>query len=270
MGKWAKNLFGKERLGEVGLVVAGSISPEREKELLKLFDKVVFTKESAFHAHMVKKEGAEYPFVTNVYGAPAMLDVLTQMHDGGCNNVVFIGWAYGVAKQSKAGDIVIPDKAFHFDGVYHPLQPDKKFDVPDKELKQVLEGILKKQQFAYSTGNHVSVPSVSFQLPHANKEYQKIRPLTIEMELAACLSRSKEIGMRAIGILVISDTRSTSIISYPKKIYEERNKIVKTIVNNFNKFRFPPLPVKKRFSIDEHMASIIHDPDDKTNVYKKG
>lgn len=54
-------------------------------------------------------------------------------------------------------------------------------------------------------GINISVPAVTFQLPHNNKDYLKIKPTTVEMELAACLSRAKEIGMRAAGTLIISD-----------------------------------------------------------------
>jgi len=34
MGKWAKDLFGRGSFGNVGLVVAGSVSPAHEKEIL--------------------------------------------------------------------------------------------------------------------------------------------------------------------------------------------------------------------------------------------
>src|SRR3989344_4209884 len=199
MGKWAKDLFGRGSFGNVGLVVAGSVSPAHEKEILGFFDKVVYSKDSSYHAHLVRLRGKLYPVVTKVYGAPAMLDVITQMHDGGCNSLIFVGWAYGVRKNLQVGDLVIPEKSYHFEGVYHVLQPDKRFDGPDAQLTAVLEKLFKKSDVKFMRGINVSVPSVTFQLPHANREYQKIKPDTVEMELSACFSRSRDIGIRAAG-----------------------------------------------------------------------
>jgi len=42
------------------------------------------------------------------------------------------------------------------------------------------------------------------------------------------------------------------------------------LVDNFESFRLPPVPVRHKFSVDDHLASIIHDPEDKINIYKKG
>ncbi|MFH1209215.1 MAG: hypothetical protein V1663_00285 [archaeon] len=94
MGKWAKKLFGKESFSKIGIILAGTANPYTEKKVLSLFDKVISKKDSVFHAYLVRKKGRNYPLVFNVYGAPAMIDVLTEMHDGGCRIVVFIGYAY--------------------------------------------------------------------------------------------------------------------------------------------------------------------------------
>ncbi|MFH0936153.1 MAG: hypothetical protein V1815_00550 [Candidatus Woesearchaeota archaeon] len=110
-----------------------------------------------------------------------------------------------------------------------------------------------------------------FKLPHANEEYRKIQPDTCEMELAACYSRAKDIGMRAVGVLVISDNRSTSIGDESKKELRRsaKTKVLKTIIKNIQYFKLPYLEIKKEFNIDEHLAYIIEDTNNEVNIYKK-
>ena len=271
MGKWAKSLFGKEKFSDVGIVVAGTNSPEFEKSILRLFDKVISSKDAVYHGHLVSKKGKDYPIVFNVYGAPAMVDVLTEMHDGGCKTIFFVGSAYGGFRNLGVGSIVLPVKSYHFEGIYHHLEPDRNVDCPDKELMVRLESLFKKKKIPYARGANISVPAVTFQLPHANEEYRKINPSTVEMELASCYSRAKDIGMRAMGILIISDNRKTSIGDDTKRKlgHDAKNMVLKTLIDNLDSFKMSPLPHHRKFSIDSHLASIIEDPEDRTNVYRK-
>src|SRR3989344_8819017 len=98
MGSWAKSAFGRGQFNDVGIIVAGTNSLEFEKAILDMFDEVVSSKDRVYHAHLVRKGKGYYPIVTNVYGSPALVDVLTEMHDGGCRTVIFVGYAYGVLK----------------------------------------------------------------------------------------------------------------------------------------------------------------------------
>ncbi|MBI1972424.1 hypothetical protein HYS50_00280 [Candidatus Woesearchaeota archaeon] len=270
MGKWCKNLFGQETCGSVGIVITGTSRPEFEKEVLGLCDEVISSKDAVYHAHLVKKNGILLPIVFNIYGAPAMVDVLTEMYDGGCHTVLFLGVAYGGFKNLEVGSIVVPKQSYHFDGIYHALKVDKQAALPDQELKQKIEEIFTKEKIAYVEGTNISVPAVTFQLPHDNPDYLKIKPDTVEMELAACLSRAKEIGMRAAGVLVISDNRKTSLGDRTKR--ELRNaskmKVIKLYLEHLKALNLKPLKTEKKFSIDSHLASIIEDPNDKANVYR--
>ncbi len=272
MGKWAKSLFGREKFDRVGLVLAGTINPEFEKKVLRLFDKVISSKDSVYHGHLVKKNKHHYPILTNVYGGPAMMDSLTEMYDGGCRNVIFIGYDYsGFKKSLDVGSIVLPTNSYHFDGIYSPLDPSKTVSLPNRELKAIVKKILDNIKFEYTEGKNISVPSVTFQLPHANEAYKRINPLTIEMELASFFSRSKDIGMRSAGILVISDNRTSAISDESKHKLRTDIKfnILENLVKNLREFDLPNLKTKREFDIDEHLASIIENPEDATNVYRK-
>lgn len=272
MGEWAKHLFGRKKFNRVGLALAGTLKPKHEKKILRLFDKVISSKDRVYHGHLVKKNKCYYPILTNVYGAPAMVDSLVEMHDGGCRNVIFVGYAYaGFKKNLEVGSIVLPTKSYHFDGIYSPFDPSKILALPNRELRAKLKEVLKKEGVKFYEGKNISVPAVTFQLPHANEKYKRINPLTVEMELASCFSRARDIGMRAAGIFIISDNRCSHIHGKKKAnlIKKSRAIVLKCLVNNLRKFNLPALRTKRKFDIDEHLASIIEDTEDVTNVYRK-
>jgi len=271
MGKWAKRLFSKPSFGSVGIVLAGTNTPAFEKEVLGFFDEVISSKDSVYHAHLVRKGKVCYPLVLNVYGASAMVDVLTEMHDGGCRNVIFIGYAYGGFRNLPIGSIVLADISYHFEGIYASVDPSRKIASPDLILQKKIEKLFLQHKISYTHGVNISVPAVTLQPAHANKEYLRIKPTTIEMELSSCYSRSRDIGMRVAGILIISDNRNKSIadVGSEKIRYQAKMHVLKIIIKNLSSFHLTPLEVKKKFMVDKHLASIIADPYDMTNVYKK-
>lgn len=271
MGDWAKTLFGVTEFEDVGIVVAGTNNQEFEKKVLNLFDEVLSSKDSVYHAHLVSKKGKKYPIVFNVYGAPAMVDVLAEMHDGGCRTIIFVGYAYGGFRNLDVGSVCILEKSYHFDGIYHPIDPKRKVSFPDDDLNSKLKQILKENKISFEEGPNVSVPAVTFQMKHANKEYQKIQPVSLEMETASCFARSKDLGIRAVAAVVISDNKTSRIGGTAKKklLVNSKLGLLSTIISNIEKFKLDHLPEAKNFSVNDYLASIIADPEDVTNVYKK-
>ncbi|MBI2106575.1 hypothetical protein HYT57_01190 [Candidatus Woesearchaeota archaeon] len=262
MGKWAKSLFGRESFSDVGVIVAGNNPDVLENRTLRVFDAVNSNRDCAYHAHLAKINQEFYPVVFNVYGAPAVIDVLAQMHDGGCRNVIFVGYAYGF-KDLKVGDVVVPTNSYHFDSVYRDVDSERLFSSPNTSLKFGLWSFFNSFSIDYSVGTNVSVPAVTLQLPHDNEHYRKIKPLTIEMELASFFSRAKDIGIRAAGVLIVSDTRNTNIIDKEAR-RERKTAILELLFRNIGTFTFPPLD--RKFSIDEYLAGIVGGSD---NVYKQ-
>ncbi|MBS3140631.1 hypothetical protein J4405_00630 [Candidatus Woesearchaeota archaeon] len=271
MGNWAKSAYGQESFAGIGIVVAGTSNKEFEKKTISKFDKLISSKDKVYHANLVEKNKIVYPLVFNIYGASAMVDVLAEMHDGGCRNVIFIGYAYGGFKNIDVGSIVIPDKCYHFDGIYSHIDQNRKIALPDAELKKKIESLFKKSKIKFQTGTNISVPAVTFQPKHANEDYKKIKPISLEMELASCLSRAKDLGMRTIGILIISDNRSHSLNNNAKKSIKENSKeeVIDLIINNLKELNLKKLKLKKDFSINEYLASVIENSEDVTNIYKK-
>ncbi|MFH1209610.1 MAG: hypothetical protein V1663_02375 [archaeon] len=89
------------------------------------------------------------------------------------------------------------------------------------------------------------------------------------MELASCYSRCKDIGIRSIGILIVSDNRSSSILNKKELLYKTKFKILKIIIDNIESLNMSNLKVEREFNIDKHLASVIEDPENSKNVYKE-
>jgi len=271
MGKWAKLLFGREAFQDVGIIVGGNNPEEMQVESLrKRFDVVESQTDKAFHAHLVEGSNGFYPVVFNVYGAAAAIDVLAQMRDGGCRNVLFLGYAYGFG-DLRVGDIVAPHEAYHFDGVYQALGRDIGMRTrPDKELRLKLIQTLDSEGIEFHRGKHVSVPAVSLQPSHSNLRYERIHPATLEMELASVYTRSREIGMRSAGVLVVSDTRNDNLGSEENiKIRRETKLgVLDVLLNNLERFSLQPY-LENGFSVDEHLASIVDMPGEEGNAYRE-
>ncbi len=80
------------------------------------------------------------------------------------------------------------------------------------------------------------------------------------MELSACYSRAKEIGIRAVGVLVISDNHNSRMGDKTvPSIAPIRIKILQAIMNNIVCFTVPPLATTEEFNIDKYFDSISED-----------
>jgi purine-nucleoside phosphorylase len=272
MGHWAKSDFGREKLGNVGIIIAGTSNPEIEKKTLKMFDEKLTSNDVVYHAYLARKGKKDYPLVFNVLGAPAAVDVLSVLKDGGCSNVIFIGFAYGGFKDLELGDIVVPSKSYHFDGLFHAVKLDKDVSLPDSRIRAELKKVLHKEKIRFIEGANISVPAVTLQPKHNNNEYKRIKPTCLEMEFAAFLSRAKEIGIRAAGVMIISDNRHTSLNDLEKRKARRhiKEKIIGAVVKNIISFDLKPLKGKENFNIDSYLADIIEMDDDGANVYRKG
>ena len=133
------------------------------------------------------------------------------------------------------------------------LDSTRTLSSPDERLTKRVIKLLEKNSIGYQLGSNISVPAITFQRPHDNEDYRRIKPHTVDMELASFYSRSKDLGIRATAILVISDNRSEAISDETKRKKESdaKTKILELIINNLESLKLPRLKVKKEFSIDE-------------------
>lgn len=267
MGSFAKNSFGFETLGNVGIIIGGSNKKDFIKHILNQFDDILYFKEEGHSKrYTVKKDGKKIALAFDVYGSPCAIDIVCDMYDGGTSQIIFIGYAYGgFKKENDVGDIIIPNKSYHFDGMYHHIDEKRVFAENDYKLNEIIKEILNNNSINFKEGANISVQSVKHQLLHNNEKYAKIKPVTCEMETSSVLSKAKDIGVRATSILVISDNKTSS---YEDKLKRDpsKRKVTETIINNLDKFTLNNL--SNKYNIKKHLANIIHHPDEEFNIYK--
>ncbi len=267
MSDVAEILFGREKVEGCGIVVAGTNNLEFEHLILNLFDEIMYlNQQGIYHTYLGKKECKEYPIMFNVYGAPAMADAVTEMGESGLRNLIFVGYAYGGFSDLEVGSVVVPTRAHHFDGFFSTIDSERRCSYPDLNLRRMLKGVLGQEDIDFYEGVNISVPSVYFQSKHDNEEYAKLKPLTLEMELATCLSVSEIVGVRSAAALVISDNRESRLGDKHEKRMQSKFYVLKAVIENLDRFNLESLDME-RLSIRERLAEIIHDPNDSRNVY---
>ena len=145
----------------------------------------------------------------------------------------------------------------HFEEIYNRVESERRAGFPDEELKVRLKSLLDENGVDYIIGPNVSIPAVTFKPPLTNEEFKKIQPVTLEQELSACLSRGKEIGIRAVGTLIVGDNHRARMgdITVPS-IAPIRISILKTITDNLSNFRVPRLSTEQEFKIEKYFDSI--------------
>jgi purine-nucleoside phosphorylase len=271
MGEWSKHQFGYDYIGNVAIVVAGTSHPNVEKYVCSLFDKVLKKTDMVYHNYVVEKDNKRYAVLFNVYGAPAMIDALSFLHDGGVNSVIFFGTAYGGFQNLKITSLIVPTNSIHFDGTYSHIDKKRNKDFPDRKLRKKIISVLKKEKTDFLEGTNISVPAFTLQPKHTNENYAKIKPISLEMELSSCLAKSKDIGIRSAGILMISDNKDKSIKDKNLRLMKRNRKkeILKLIIDNILSFNVEPIKDKNKYTINTHLASIIDDKISKKNVYGK-
>jgi purine-nucleoside phosphorylase len=271
MGLWVKTEYGREKIGKTGIMFAGTSAPGLERKVLKMFDEVLYSRDHVYHNYLVKKGKKTYPLLFNILGAPAAVDALSVLHAGGCRNLIFIGYAYGGFENLEVGSIVVPTEAYHFEGIFHPMKIDKEVSFPDNELNKRLKQVLRKAGISFLEGINISVPAVTLQPKHKNKDYERIKPLTLEMEYAAVLSRAKEIGIRAAGLMIISDNKEAGLDDDEKRKIRRKKKeeITASIIKNLDQFSLKPLKHADKFDINQYLAEVIETDDEAPNVYRK-
>lgn len=206
MGGWAKSDFGVSELPRTAIIFGGGNSLELEDRIIASFDKVIEKRHGVYHAYIVRKGQRDYALLFQVYGPALAVDGLHVLHDGGCKEVLFIGYAWCRAKTAVVGDYVLPSKTLLLDGFTNILAPRAKWAHADVAMQSKIERAAQRLDKPIHKGVTVSVPSV-FRKPKGYSEtLKKVRGIAHEQELGALLHFSKALKMRSAGALIVSDT----------------------------------------------------------------
>ncbi len=171
-----------------------------------MFDNVIEKRHGVYHTYIVRKAQRDFALLFQVYGPALAVDGLHILHDGGCQEVLFIGYAWCCAKQAVVGDYILPSKTLLLDGFTNILAPRAKWARADTVMQSKIERAAQHLNKPIHKGVTVSIPSV-FRKPKGYGEtLKRVRGIAHEQELGSLLYFSKVLKMQSAGALIVSDT----------------------------------------------------------------
>ncbi|MEN6462254.1 MAG: hypothetical protein ABFC94_12905 [Syntrophomonas sp.] len=209
MGEWSKWEFGFEELPNSCFIFGGTSSPETIQSVISSFDTIIFHKHDNYEAYIVEKYSQKILILFQVYGAAMVADLIFLLKDGGVKEIVFIGAAYGMEKQIAVGDFILPSRIQCLDGVASTLD-NNEFSYPDAGLRTWVGKLFIENEISIWQGDTVSVPT-TFYHPSSDKYDREV--IALEMELASLCHYAFKTGIKACGVLVVSDTENHSLLA---------------------------------------------------------
>lgn len=217
MGEWAKKYFDQDDLPKKCYVFAGTSKEKFKQSLLKYFDDVIFHGGGIFEKYIVTKNEVKYLLIFQVFGAPMIIDLVHILKDGGVEQIIFFGSAYGINDKLVVADCVIPIKAQSLDGVLQAVE-NVNYSTPDENLTHYIINILNLCGEKCIMGKVVSVPSV-FVKPNSMLYDDDLDVL--EMETACLFFYTKKLNIKSAGILIVSDTINHKLYHSQERRYEK-------------------------------------------------
>jgi len=104
MGAWAKFEFGKEKLPKRCFLVAGGTPRATVQNICNDFDEVLLHRHDVYERCLVRSGDEETILAFQLYGAAVVADFLKVLQDGGTEEVIFLGLAYGKDNELNVGD----------------------------------------------------------------------------------------------------------------------------------------------------------------------
>jgi purine-nucleoside phosphorylase len=217
VGRFSREVFGRDRLPERCLVFAGAYFPGRFKLARKLFDRHTRVAGMWVRYSFAEHDHRRYLLLFNVYGAAMMLEVLYLLKDGGAKSVFFVGSAG--SKHLDVGTIVLPTEVVDRAGVVQMDAHENDVVSPPESESESLAKALTDFGLGFAKAKAVSVPAVLHGIGHVT-EYMRFREdLEIhEMELSTFYHFAKKAGFLAYALVYVSDNEEHSIVSGEKNV----------------------------------------------------
>ena len=206
MGAWAEHEFGVKTLPPRAYLFAGTSGASKIDAVVGSFGKVLFHHQDVYDRYLVS--GGDATVMFQLYGAPIMCDLVTVLKDGGVEEAVFFGYAYGIEKGMRVGDCVVPPQVQALDGVTVRLGAGSHC-TPDAELTATIADVLRQNRITFRSGKSVSVPATFW---HGDEREIEPDAIALEMEFAAFCHCARVAGIRAGGLFVISDTKDHGLL----------------------------------------------------------
>lgn len=208
MGKWARHEYGRDKLPRRCYLFAGTTPEDVKQSIIKQYDEVIFHKHDVYERYIVKADTKENLLIFQAYGAAVVADLLAILKDGEVEEIIFIGTAFGLSKNLKTGDIILPNKIQCLDGITN-LIDSVEYVVPNEIFRSELITNLVEANVEFKEGLTVSVPTTFWRL--AGEKFDS-NIIALEMELSAFIHFTSKLEVKSAGVLIISDTINHSLL----------------------------------------------------------
>ncbi len=210
MGEWAKKEFGSSELPVKCFIFAMTVDQYMRESILSYFNTINFHKHDSYEAYIVNDGNEDVLLLFQIFGAVLTADILCILNEGNVKEIILIGYAYGLKDDLELGDAIIPDKVQCLDGVTNFLE-DIDYTYPDKLIQSKIVQALEENNQKYFRGITISVASL-FWRPEKLLKSMDNNAIALEMEFASFCCFSKKLGIASAGVLIISDTKSHSLL----------------------------------------------------------
>ena len=208
MGVWTNFEFNRNSLPKRCYLFAGDKSKEEKECILSLYTDIEYQKHTVYERFIVSDGSNQDLLIFQVYGAPTISDLTFILKDGGVEEIIFIGTAYGIGKGIAIGDYIIPDKVQALDGLLKVVF-DVDYSEPNKDINAIIKNALDTNKEKYYEGKTVSVPSTFF---HPSKTKFDEDVIALEMEFSSVCHISKMLNMKCGGVFIVSDNEDHTLL----------------------------------------------------------
>ncbi len=207
MGKWAESEFGVKTLPPRAYLFAGPSTRPKVDAVVNTFGKVLFHQYVVSERYLVDGEKGGATILFQLYGAPIMCDLVTILKDGNVKEIVFFGTAFGISNDMRVGDCIVPTQVQTLDGVSVKLGADP-YTTPSPDMVEMISAALERRHIPFRRGKSVSVPATFW---HGDETQMDLDAIALELEFAAFCHCAQAVGIKAGGILIISDTKEQGL-----------------------------------------------------------
>jgi uridine phosphorylase len=139
-------------------------------------------------------------------GAPGVAALLEEMTVMGIRRCISVGIAGTLQPDLAPGDVVIVTEAIRDEGTSHHYMPTGESVNPSPPLLAIVKAVLDQHHIMYQTGRVWTTDAPYRETAAEVHYYQQAGVLAVEMEAAALFAVSTILGIKAVSMLVISDS----------------------------------------------------------------
>lgn len=207
MGNLSNSKFNRQRIPQTFIIIGGNTPIDVENQIVKDYQ-VTNRVEKIFHYYELAHNSQNIGLVFGVYGAPMIIDLIHYLKDGGCTNIIFIGYAYS-RNNDWLNKLVVVKEALSVDGISGDIHNPTTYH-PTPQLQHQVQELLTRQNIDFLEDNVSSGPSVFYKPPEARSRMHEYTHV-IEMEVASVFFASQMLAISSAALVLVNETQEVQI-----------------------------------------------------------